>query len=75
MRGARSVGFARVEGEELGAQFGEVDFLRVGGAFGVCVGKEKGRGQFRGEEEEGAGSGGYLRGGPWCGLGFGWILR
>ena len=36
MGGSREEGFGGVGGEELGAEFGEVDFLRVGGAFGVC---------------------------------------
>lgn len=38
MRGERHGGVGGVEGEELGAEFGEIDFLRVGGAVGVCWG-------------------------------------
>lgn len=35
MRGARQGGLGGVHGEQLGAEFGEVDLLGVGGAFGV----------------------------------------
>ncbi len=34
--GLRHGGVGGVEGEKLGAEFGEVDFLGVGGAVGVC---------------------------------------
>ena len=40
MGGAGEEGFGGVGGEELGAEFGEVDFLGVGGAFGVFSGRE-----------------------------------
>ena len=36
MRGERHGRVAAVEGEELGAEFREVDFLGVGAAVGVC---------------------------------------
>lgn len=35
MRGAGQLRFGRVGVEEFGAEFGEVNFLRVGGAFRV----------------------------------------
>lgn len=38
--GAREEGLGGVGGEELGAEFSEVDFLSVCGAFGVFVGEE-----------------------------------
>lgn len=36
MRGESDGSVAGVEGEELGTEFGEVDFLGVGAAVGVC---------------------------------------
>jgi hypothetical protein len=36
VRGERGGYVGRVEGQELGAKFGEVYFLRVGAAIGVC---------------------------------------
>ena len=38
MRGQSHGGVGGVEGEELGAEFGKIDFLGVGGAVGVCEG-------------------------------------
>jgi len=64
VRGAREKGLGGVGGEELGAEFGEVDLLRVGGALGVC--RYWGKTLVSdgvGREAEG---GKYLRGGPLC---------
>ena len=71
MRGAGEEGFGGVGGEELGAEFCEVDFLGVGCAFGVC----EGRGLVVGScgVGRGGGEGGrgaierYLLVGPLCG--------
>ena len=61
MRGARGVGFARVEGEQFRAQFAEVDFLRVGRAFGVWG--RGGGGVSRGGKRGGRVGGGWGGGG------------
>ena len=74
MRGEGHGGVGGVEGEELGAEFGEVDFLGVGGAVGVCgwwgvLGEGWCCGKGRVGESEGGGEGGgcYPLLAPWCG--------
>lgn len=67
MGGERESGIAGVEREELRAELGEVDFLRIVAAIGLCseMSISKGKGSRWGRCE-GVQRNKCLRGGPWC---------